>query len=54
MKDGDKMSGGGQMCGTDQEAMKASVRSSPSGSSSHNNPQIMPIGPKAMTGANYG
>jgi len=54
MKDGDKMSGGGQCCETSQEAQKMSVRSAPASTSGHNNPEMMPVGGKPMTGANYG
>lgn len=40
-------------CGTAMSAQKASLSSCPSGTGKHKNPEISPVGSKAMTGARY-
>lgn len=52
MKNEDKGKSG-SMCGESNASQMASVRSVPQGTSGHNNPDISPVGGKAMTGAKY-
>lgn len=40
-------------CGTAMSAQKASLGSCPASVAKHKNPEISPIGGKAMTGARY-
>jgi len=40
-------------CGTAMSAQKASLGACPASTSAHKNPDIQPVGSKAMTGARY-
>lgn len=50
MKNEDKGKSG-SMCGESNASQKGSVRAVPASTSGHNNPDITPVGGKAMTGA---